>query len=335
MDHQTGDARRHGRLEGHAQPAADRVPDEGEPADGGAQGHRALGRDRPVRPHPRPAPRRPEVHPPRRPALCERPHPSRHGAQQGPQGRHRPLADDGRVRRPVRAGLGLPRPADRAEGGPRAGPAQAPDVGGRLPPRLPGVRRAVCRHHADRLQAARRDGRLGLALPDDELRLPGRDRQGAGPVRRAGDDLQGQEAGALVHPLPDRAGRGRSRVRGPHLAVDLRRVPLHARGGARNRRARARTEGRRQPVGAHLDDDALDDPVQPGDRVPPGVRLRGLPGGRHDGGGRRGAGRERLEAGGPALRPAARALPRAHARGPALPPSAVPSATRSACSPPT
>ena len=48
-----------------------------------------------------------------------------------------------------------------------------------------------------------------------------------------GAGLQGQEAGALVHPLPHGAGRSRSRVRGSHLAVDLRRVP--ARGRQRGR----------------------------------------------------------------------------------------------------
>ena len=47
----------------------------------------------------------------------------------------------------------------------------------------------------------------------------------AGPVRREGAGLQGQEAGPLVHPLPDRARRSGSRIRGSHLAVDLRRVP--------------------------------------------------------------------------------------------------------------
>ena len=39
--------------------------------------------------------------------------------------------------------------------------------------------------------------------------------------------------------------------------------------------AHPRAEGTRR-LGPDLDDDAVDDPVEPGDRVPPGVRLRGL-----------------------------------------------------------
>ena len=44
---------------------------------------------------------------------------------------------------------------------------------------------------------------------------------------------------------------------------------------------------------SHLDDDALDDPVEPGDRVSSGVRLRRLRRGRPRGDRRRGAGRDR------------------------------------------
>ena len=98
-------------------------------------------------------------------------------------------------------------------------------------------------------------GDLGPAVPDDELQVPGRDRARARQVRGAGARLQGQEAGALVHPLPHRAGRSRSRVRRPLVAVDLRRVSAGARerGGARpphpgaGRPARSRSSsGRRR-----------------------------------------------------------------------------------------
>ena len=65
---------------------------------------------------------------------------------------------------------------------------------------------------------------VGRAVPDDELQVPGGDRARLRQVRRAGARLQGQEAGALVHPLQDGARRGGSRVRGSHVAVDLRRV---------------------------------------------------------------------------------------------------------------
>ena len=61
---------------------------------------------------------------------------------------------------------------------------------------------------------------------------------------------------------------------GPLLAVDLRRVSAGAgRAPASSRSARSGAR-RTQRVGPDLDDDALDDPVEPGDRVPPGVRLR-------------------------------------------------------------
>ena len=58
--------------------------------------------------------------PARRSALRQRRDPHGHPAQQGAQGHRRPIADDGRLRQPVRARLGLPRPADRAQG--RQGP---------------------------------------------------------------------------------------------------------------------------------------------------------------------------------------------------------------------
>ena len=114
--------------------------------------------------------------------------------------------------------------------------------------------RRACREYADavRRRAARavqapgRHGRLGRSVPDDGLPVPGGDRAGARPVRRAGHGLQGQEARALVHPLPDRPGRGRSRVREPHVAVDLRRVPA-GRGGRRRLGGRACRNCRASP----------------------------------------------------------------------------------------
>ena len=114
--------------------------------------------------------------------------------------------------------LRLSRPADRAEGRPRAGPEEARDVARRLPPRVPRVRRAIHRRAARRLQAARRPRRLGAALPDDGPRLSGGDRARPRPFCRARPRLQGQEAGLLVPPRPHGARRGRGRVRQPHLA---------------------------------------------------------------------------------------------------------------------
>ena len=141
----------------------------------------------------------------------------------------------------------------------------------------------ACRAYAERfvgtmtraVPAARHPRHLGRAVPDDELQVPGGDRARVRPVRRAGAGLQGQEAGALVHPLPHRARRSGGRVRGSHLAVDLRRVPAGA--GERGELGGARAGARRpRRLGPDLDDDAVDDPVEPGDRVSSGVRLRGL-----------------------------------------------------------
>ena len=87
----------------------------------------------------------------------------------------------------------------------------------------------ACRAYAERfvgtmtraVPAARRPRHLGRAVPDDGLQVPGGDRARVRPVRRAGAGLQGQEAGALVHPLPHRAGRSRSRVRADHASPSI------------------------------------------------------------------------------------------------------------------
>ena len=139
---------------------------------------------------------------------------------------------------PYVARLRLPRPADRAEGRPRARAEEARDVGGRLLPRVPRVRRALRRHDDARSSS----GSASSATWDDpyltmNFRYQAAIARALGTVRRAGARLQGQEAGALVHPLPHGARRGGGRVRGPHLAVDLRRVPA---GADERRRARAR-----------------------------------------------------------------------------------------------
>ena len=110
----------------------------------------------------------------------------------------------------------------------------------------------ACRAYAERFvgtmsEQFQRLGILGTwdaALPDDELQVSGGDRARLRPVRRAGARLQGQEAGALVHPLPHRAGRSRSRVRGSHVAVDLRRVPAGARERSRSSASRVPGAGR-------------------------------------------------------------------------------------------
>ena len=256
----------------------------------------------------------------RRPAVRQRQHPHGHGAQQDPEGFRRQVAIDGRLRRAVRARIRLSRPADRAAGGPRARPEEARDVGRRFLPRVPRVRRALRRHDERAVSAARHSRQLGGPLPDDGLPLSGGDRARARPVRRAGAGLQGQEAGPLVHPLPHRARRSRGRVRGSHVAVDLRRVSAGAVEPERARRARA---GPRRPrcLGPHLDDDAVDDSVEPGRRVSSGARLRGIRRGRTRRHRRRSAGANRGPGGRPRLRSAGRPHEGRRVRGRALPAS--------------
>ncbi len=85
-------------------------------------------------------------------------------------------------------------------------------------------------------------------------------RQLAGFVAR-GLRLPRQEAGALVLRPPHGAGRGRGRVRGPRLTVDLRAVP-DCRRHRQGRAAPARPARRVR----HLDDDPLDAAREPGRR---------------------------------------------------------------------
>ena len=92
---------------------------------------------------------------------------------------------------------------------------------GRILPRVPRVRRAVRRHHDRAVPAAWHSRHLGSAVPDDGLPLSGGHRAHVRPVRREGAGLQRQEAGALVHPLPDGAGRGRGRVPADHTSPSI------------------------------------------------------------------------------------------------------------------
>ena len=80
-----------------------------------------------------------------------------------------------------------------------------------------------------------------------------------------GHRLQGPQAGALVHALQDRAGRGRGRVRGPEHAVGLRAVPLVTTASP----ALATALARQARSHRHLDHDAVDAAGQPRDRGAP------------------------------------------------------------------
>ena len=103
----------HGRLEELRQPAPYRLPHEGQPAGGRTGGDCPLGIHGPVRADCARARRAAEVRAARWAAVRQRPDPHRSRAQQDPEGLRRQVEVHGRLRRAVRAGLGLPRPADR------------------------------------------------------------------------------------------------------------------------------------------------------------------------------------------------------------------------------
>ena len=165
------------RLEQDAVPAADRLSHARRPARPRAAPAAALGRDEPLRaPAPEGAQPR-QVPAARRPALRQRQHPHRARAQQDPQGSRRQIAGHARLRFQLRAGLGLPRPADRVEDRgelPRQGPQQGRGADQRVPRRVPRVRRALDRRAARGVQAPRRRRRLGASLQDHGLSRPRR-----------------------------------------------------------------------------------------------------------------------------------------------------------------
>ena len=237
--------------------------------------------------------RRAEVCPARRPAVYQRSHPPGHGAQQDSEGCGGQVTVDGRLRCAVRRGLRLSRLADRAEGRQGIGAKEARHERGRVLSRVPRVRRAVRRNHDGAVPAAWHSRHLGSAVSDDGLPLSGGDRAHVRAFRREGAGLQRQEAGALVHPLPNGACRSGGRIRAAHVAIDLRRVPSCA--GKRGRAGVARPGARgTRRVGVDLDDDTLDDSVESRGGVSPGVRLRRLRGRRprrDRGGGAGGEGR--------------------------------------------
>ena len=171
------------------------------------------------------------------------------------------------------------------------------------------------------------------SVPDDELRGTRRTSRArsassssAGSSTRARSRSTGASTAAPRSPKPKSSTtitRRRRSTSSFRWSAESARRARRARPGAR------RTRG----LGPDLDDDAMDDSVEPGDRVPPGVRLRapttstaarsssprGLP--KRVGTGRR-----------PAVRSAGRADEGRAARGHPVPPSAVRRATRSACS---
>ena len=170
---------------------------------------------------------RAEVPAARRPALRQRQHPHRPRAQQDPQGSRRQIAGHARLRFQLRAGLGLPRPADRVEDRgelSRQGPQQGRGADQRVPRRVPRVRRALDRRAARGVQAPRRRRRLGASLQDHGLPGRGDHRRRDHEVRHERHALSRLQAGDVVGGREDGAGRGRGRVPGLSVRHDLGEV---------------------------------------------------------------------------------------------------------------
>ncbi len=132
----------------HHQFAQNRLPHEGGAAAERAQNAGALGADEALRAHPRNPQGQGKVHPARRAALHQRTHPPGHGDEQVPQGFHRQIQNHGRVRRSLRARLGLPRPAYRNQGRQGTRRQEARDAPHRRPRRVPQVRAEISRSAA-------------------------------------------------------------------------------------------------------------------------------------------------------------------------------------------
>ncbi len=94
--------------------------------------------------------------------------------------------------------MGLPWSSDRTRSGQEARQEEGRHGRARKEKTLPGVRRKVSRHPARGIQEAWRPRRLGLALPNNVLRLRGNDSAGASGVRKERRPLQRQKTSALV-----------------------------------------------------------------------------------------------------------------------------------------
>ena len=222
-----------------------------------------------------------EIHPARRPALRQRQHPYRPRAQQDPQGRGDAQPADAGLRFELRAGLGLPRPADRVEdrgGVPRQGQEQGRGAGRRIPPRVPRLRRSTgsrCSARSSSGSASRATG----PTPTPPWTSPPRRRSRARyEVRAERHALSRLEAGDVVGGGEDRARRGRGRVRGLRLRSGVGEVSGRRDGDPDRHHKLARRRGR------HLDDDAVDHPRQPRDQLLAEDRVRALRSDRRTGG---------------------------------------------------
>jgi hypothetical protein len=264
-------------LQIHAEPAKNRLSDEGQSAPGRAPDARLVGRDRRLQAAARGRSRPAALDPARWAPVRQRQHPHGPRAQQGDEGSRGEVTEHARLQRRLRARLGLPRAAHRAPGRPGARARHRAD---RRSPRhgsaredrkVSRVRRALRPGAARGVQAPRGLRRLGQPLHHDGAGLPGGDRARVRTLRGAWTRLQGPQAGALVHALQDGPRAGRGRVRGPADALGLRALPAD--------RVAAVAAGAREALAGDLDHHAVDAAGQPRDRGASGRGVR-RPGGR-------------------------------------------------------
>ena len=121
-------------------------------------------------------------------------------------------------------------------------------------------------------------GDLGPALPDDELqvsgarsRAPSAGSWSRGSSTRARSRCTGASTAGPRWPKPKSSTSDHS---SPSIYVEFPLAPESAVGTRPPHPGAGRPAG----LGPHLDDDAVDDSVEPGDRVPSRVRLRGVRG---------------------------------------------------------
>ena len=207
--------------------------------------------------------RPPDLRSARRTAVRERRHPHRSRAQQDPEGSRRQEPHDGGLRRAVRAGLGLPRDADR--GADREDARQAP-AGRADAEALPRLCHRADRAAEDAVSAAWRAGRLGPSVHDDG-------RSATRRTKSARSASCSKRAICIAASSPS-TGASIARARSPRrksstrtaqdIAIDVgfpdgRGGPAEARQGVRLLAA-----ARRFGVRGDLDHDAVDDSRQPG-----------------------------------------------------------------------
>ena len=123
-------------------------------------------------------------------------------------------------RAPLRAGLGLPRAADRIQGG----EGIARPVAARSAAEVGSVRAQIHRYSARAIQAARRLRRLGASLSHAGSGLRSGDPARLRRLRREGLVYESHEAGLLEHGRADRAGRSGSGIPGSRRHRGLREV---------------------------------------------------------------------------------------------------------------